>query len=1017
MIKIIISGTYDGFYPRYATDGVLDDSICKKLLDRRMYFSKAEDSLFKEGYSFQCVGDAGVFFHKIILLFDALGRDGFMMASLFLPDGDKLDGKDIKDTLDSIIRDYKAHTSNGMASIDIDWSFVKRKADELIPKVRSTGWEKHPTNSNASCTALLKGVENYIADYFNYPNPLHSGFADYGQVFLTESLLDPAMISDNGEQGYKELTTNDVDIENPEYAIVYNRDLQQGETLSSIRQTIKKKELESHAGNISLGTLSKSGYRSAEVEIKNADKTSKNGSTITATLPTLMPKSATVELKIFDNITGEIIPAHDITIEWSNQSLNISQTIQHLDLGTYSFKMVQCDITWHYIVKCETYQDYSGDILVTDGIIESIEIKLVPELLWNIYIQRPDGHLRLFYQRILDEDLNYQIEAAEGYLKKQGLDVETQSDANTRKITVIGKNKPITDVIMSSGQATTTSELSNTPHTGGIVNPPEMVKTIYHLNLDKRSQKYSLFKNYRKRVSLENNVQIVINELEQEKNNLEQLMQQGRLSKSNFEAIINQIDDLKKSLQTAKDNTAEDALETLERSYTLLNFRSKIFNKANRTIETIGKIKRIPDVVSEPKDIKYDIGSHRLICERTECPSAKESIVFGKDRFKYSIPTPIWNKDDWNKNGSSVKRTLLKKYKILYWLVGLLSLIIIVTIAFLFTGNGKKTQNIKDQMSEFSTTISDKYPNSYCGDSLYSKANSLRSIYMKLALKENELLKDSIYEVFYKTFNSQSKLKETDNQVFSEARALFNASFEDFNQKEWNELSQKFEVLTKEHQDTLKSKWDDRIKQLNRIKETAAAKAEEELYDKCMDQDATISLCDNFIQTYPNSPFLNSVEQKKQDLWSKWELRLYNACFTSGATVENCNEYLKNFGNSNNQHVAKVKEKKRNLEDAHNLDSTRTINNNKIEINNSQQLFEALTWENVKNKGENFFYNYTIIKDDKRAKNIIEKVQEVKMKKKNYNTIYEEVKNMRGSGALKGNDRLYYLEIKMGLKK
>ena len=52
MIKIVISGTYDGFYPRYATDGVLDDDICKKLLDRRMYFSKAGDSLFKEGYSF-----------------------------------------------------------------------------------------------------------------------------------------------------------------------------------------------------------------------------------------------------------------------------------------------------------------------------------------------------------------------------------------------------------------------------------------------------------------------------------------------------------------------------------------------------------------------------------------------------------------------------------------------------------------------------------------------------------------------------------------------------------------------------------------------------------------------------------------------------------------------------------------------------------------------------------------------------------------------------------------------------
>lgn len=997
MIKIIISGTYDGFYPRYATDGVLDDSICKKLLDRRMYFSKAEDSLFKEGYSFQCVGDAGVFFHKIILLFDALGRDGFMMASLFLPDGDKLDGKDIKDALDSIIRDYKARTSNGIASIDIDWSFVKRKADELMPKVKSTGWEKHPTNSNASRTALLKGVENYIADYFNYPNPLHSGFADYGQVFLTESLLDPAMISDNGEQGYKELTTNDVDIENPEYVIVYNRDLQQGETLSSIRQTIKKKELESHDGNIYLGTLSKSGYRSAEVEIKNADKTSKNGSTITATLPTLMPKNATVELKIFDNITGEIIPAYGITIEWSNQSLNISQTIQHL--GTYSFKMAQCDITWHYIVKCETYQDYPGDILVMDGIKESIEIKLVPKLLWNIYIQRPDGFLRLFYQRILDEDLNYQIKAAEGYLKQQGLDVETLSDVNTRKITVIGKKKPITNVIMSSGQATTPSGLSNTPHTGGIVNSPEIVKTIYHLNLDERSQEYSLFENYRKRVSLENKVQIVINELEQEKNNLKQLMQQGRLSKSNLEAIINQIDDLKKSLQTANDNTAEDVLKILKRSYTSLNFRSKIFNKADRAIEVIGIIKRIPDVVSEPQDIKYDSENHRLICKRTKCPSAEESIVFGKDRFKYSIPIPIWNKDDWNKNVSPVKRTLLKKYKLLYWLVGLLASIIIVTIAFLFAGNGKKLQDIKDQMSEISTTMSREYPDSYCGDSLYSKAESLNSIYMKLASKEDELQKDSIYKVFHKTFDSQSELKRKDDQVFHEALALFNVPFENFDQKKWDKLSRDFKVLTIEHQETLKSKLDNGIKQLNRIMETAAAKAEHELYGKCMGENATISLCDNFIRTYPNSFFIANVKQKKQDLLNAWELKLYNACFTADATIENCNEYLRYFKNPNNEHVKKVKEKQLQMIKAH----SRVVKPETSQIRDASSLFFALKWENIYDFDDKYKVNAKGLK--KRKDYVINAAKE--MGESGYQEAYDKVfnKDIANSG-----DKLTELE-------
>lgn len=943
MIKIIISGTYDGFYPRYATDGVLDDSICKKLLDRRMYFSKAEDSLFKEGYSFQCVGDAGVFFHKIILLFDALGRDGFMMASLFLPDGDKLDGKDIKDTLDSIIRDYKAHTSNGIASIDIDWSFAKSKADEL--KVHSEKWDKHPTNSNASRTALIKGVENRIADYFNYPNPLLSVFADYEQVFLTGSLLDPAMISDNGEQGYKVLEKEVANIDNPKYTIVFENQ-QEDASLSDKRRTITKKELESHKGNIPFGTYSKSGYRTATVEI--IDKTSKDGSTIIVALPTLRPKSATLELKIVDKDTGEEIPKTDITIEWSNPLLNKKQKTQYI--GSISFNEEDCDTFWYYTLKCNQYESFSGDVYIKDGTNESKEIRLIPKPKWSIDINLPQDNKT--HTGILDEELEEEI----NQIKSE-------------------------QTVHSSGL---------TAFTGGTINMPEKPKTSYFLRLDINSKKYSLFKKYLTKVNV----------VQQVKKNL--------TDKNKLEPIVTEINKIKQCIQAGDVYNAKEALETLNDLYDAIHQGRNIIQD---TIKAIEKGNRIPDVVIAPKDIKYDPTSHRLICERTELPM-NESVVLGKDKYKYSIPKPIWNKEECDTNVSIVNRTLLNKYKIVYWLVGLLALIIIITTTFLFAGNGKKLQDIKDQMSEISTTMSGKYPNSYCGDSLYSIADSLNNIYMKLASKENGLLEDNIYKVFYNTFGSQSKLKRKDNQVFHEALALFNVPIENFNQEKWDKLSQDFKVLTIEHQDTLKSKFDDRKKQLNRIMETAAVKAEKELYDKCMDQNATILLCDNFIQKYPNSSFIEDVKQRKQNLSDALESMLYNACFTANDTIENCKEYLKHFKDSNNQRVEKVKGKKRDLENAQNSEPVKTTSNNvKEKIKNKESLFKALTWENVENEGKKLYSNYDIIKEYKdRTKTIIENAG--KAGKKKYNAAYDYAKN-RNLQDLAKKDRLYYLEIEL----
>lgn len=489
MIKIIISGTSNGFSPLYATDGKLDDAATQHILDRRKFLT-LENRLNKEGYSFQPISSYGILFHKLILLSDGSGREGFMMASLFLPEGEMLDGKDIKDALDAVIREYKLHTQGGKANVNLDWSFVKKKADELNEnKVKQMLWKKRPVGGDASRTALIKGADNRVEEYFQYPNPLNSGCAGFGLVFLTESLLNPAWTSETIEQGYTILTTDDVSIDDPEYDIVYENE-QPGAELSGRRRTIKKKELLSSSGDLKLGTYSKPGYHDAEVVLKESEKQSKDGVTITVTLPTLRQKRVEVRLEIKDGKTDTTITESMCTTEWTKHSSRVTAVI-HREGDKFVFTGTDCDENWMFTVKSEDYEDYTDEIDIKKSATKTV--RLTPKLKWAIYITGKETPYWSGYK----ENLDFGIGEAKKYLIKNGMEVTSDAvewDMENQKVIVVGRKpslKPKTEGPHPSGSNTAfgDNEIINE-------NDSEQPKTkvIYYLKLNEASRGYKLFK-------------------------------------------------------------------------------------------------------------------------------------------------------------------------------------------------------------------------------------------------------------------------------------------------------------------------------------------------------------------------------------------------------------------------------------------------------------------------------------------------------------------------------------------
>lgn len=1017
MIKIIISGTSDGFYPRYATDGKLDDAVSQNLLDRRRFLSREADRLDKEGYCFQVLDNSGILFHKILLLYDGFGRDGFMMASLFLPKDEALTGKEIKEALDSIVRDYKTRTINGMANFDLDWSFVKQKADELNKKVQNVTWKKLSSNNDASCTALIKGADDMVADYFQYPNPLHRGFEGFGLVFLSEAILDPSKETIDGYQGYKVRTTEDVDIANPEYKIELLGQLQQNGSYAGKTQ-ITKKEL-SGKGDIRIGTYSKSGYRSADVYIKGNEKVSKDNLTIEVTLPTLEEKRAVVEIIVIDKSKNTPIQNYNITIDWKT-SHKTSKPVKQVD-GKYLFLGECCDVVWEYTIKCgNLFDTHSGQIIVEDGKNITNEIALAPKPLWSIDYILPDGSISSYGNGGYPDDaIDIQTDAAKQWLKLMGYDtVKTNKDKKSNKVTLTCE-KHIDEFggyVTKPKEPSKTDEFSDGIDDRAIETDCKSLvpkRERFYLLLDSKSCNYLLFKNFRKKCEYANQISSSIHALEED---IALLKKARKVPKAiNASSII---------VTYLKDGLIDKAKNALETFPNRTEEGWELGKKIDAIIKNLEKHNRIPDVVVNPTDVVYNVEKHRLECERAESPSTKEPIKFGKDRYVYYIPNPVWQKEEvWNSNENVVNRKLLPKYNVMRFAIPIVAILAIVIIVICLRGNGESVKeyeqykvNISAMLDNCNQLSYNEQINSYTryiGDSTF---NHLKTLYDNVNnfIKDNKELGDSIkqkssYNDLEWCYNEQSKRREEERIVYDKCCQLLKSS--DANLNDCQSLLNA-PVLSKEHFDELNFIYNQKIDSLYEDTDKQAINNELNLYNKILSSQGTLEDGKKYMDTYSQVPMngyttterMDDVKKKMDNMGTALYNKAMNDKLSKDECINACNRYIQ-FKNSFKglSYLSQITARLRTLKTASpppspsNTEVNRSLTSSdegKVQITTLSELFKKLNWDGVKGGVEAFDKKYSLndnsLINDKNW--IFTLVRNKNVKQGQYKNIYREIK-------------------------
>lgn len=1066
MIKIIISGTSDGFYPRYASDGVLDDDVSKRLVDRRDYLSKDADRLSKEGYSFQLLSN-GILYHKIIPLFDAFGRDGFMMASLYLPDGEKLKGTEIKEALDAIIREYKMHTVGGMANVELDWSFVKRKADEVSTKVKVEAWRTHPSPAGSSRTALMKGADNRIAEYFEYPNPMHDGFSGYEQVFLTERLLDPALESSDGVQGYKVLTKDDVDIDNPTYDIDYVNP--NGYSTMGLKHKVTKKELDVPGGFL-CGELSKDGYRKRNVIIPEGKKQSEDGETIKVELPTLVPKQASVLLKV-DSNTGKEIPWGNYSVSWKgSQYYDSDWGFRPSQSALFSFETVDCDQQWKVRVECDQYEGSETTVTVEDGkkeisvhvtlrynptwtIVvshsdrtkseninvpqdkkdekifelrsslesEGLEVKTMPEdrdsRLVSLIATYPRWTIKIIYgsqnlyekKEVPQNELETEIKNLKKEFEGKGLEFDKRDDsAKSARIVKLYfvKRKP-TEVSGDTGEHSRRENVFKNPsRNGSVTDPPkEPEKKKWVLKLNKDSKKYSLFINYTNRKT-EADKEIEVLERQCEK------YQENDTIKSSAKAI----------LQYLKDEKVEDAsskYDGISTDNTTTKNAKKLVDRLSKAIKVCEKFKKTPKVVKKPDGVSYfsDKNGHRLeICSEEE---PDDIIVLGQDCYSYKLESCHWVSENETQSGNSnkVKRTLRPVYKFLWFVLPLL-VIGGAGAAWYFGFRSPVNEEIVNLTKSLEVAIDslNKYEKYYCDDALYNDYYGLPESYFTIKKKTNfkeikEL--DSVYAVFDTMFVAQTKFKEADANNYAMLMFLNDSinTWDNTNKHVWERIKDEAEFnemiappMSKAHTEELKSCYSARLNEetvlLNNKRLEELKEEEKSSYNRCFEASATTATCDVFLRNYDGTEDFKDdckkVKNKRAELdiaERKAEQSEYEACMQESAPLQSLKDYLSKYQKDARfkEHVTAVNDKKAKMEQANNQKTNNGITEIMLTDNWKMDVYNSLTWGNVKNGIESYYKQYNIpSKGQNKVKNIIDRA--VNQGEDSYQKAYEKAK-------------------------
>lgn len=863
MIKIIISATNRGL-SKLASDGNSRDDVVTRVLDKRSLFSVDFNRLGRTGYAFQLLPGVGILYQEIILLNEVVGgdnvRNGYVMFSIFVPQHYVIKGADIKKTLDDIIDNYKSQINGNNINLDIDLSFVTGKAQELDNNVIKSNWGGSPANVDTLKAALMPVDDNKVADCFRFPTPLHDAFSGFGIVFLTERLLNPAMTSQDGENGYK-IIYADIDTNDYEYRIVHP-DPQEGATLSLTRNTVKESELRNNRDGIKIGTYSKSGYRPKDVVI-NAETKSSDGYNIDVELPTLEQKKATLTLKVVNE----------------NQAILSDVTCKCTDIygkeispanGVFNFRGEECDKDWTISVQCDSYKGHECEIKVKDRWNETKTIELTPNDSTGTHIMT-----------VSSTDKNQSIDRSKQSLAEKGsVCCEVKSEGGTHNEYVMGEKQEtgVGQTPPLQGNEAPSDNLSES--TSGDQERSQLPpQKTYILPLNDPSKKYLIFKKYVCIAQFKKHVKDICKK------------KCGQ--------------DILEALEKNDASAAQEKLDDLLRK----NSMSQFFKSPNGDTfielakSAIKAVKKAPlPSVKSPTGVKYNSEKHRLECSCTEKVVLNE-VVLNKDKYhEYSIPNPQWiEEDSWSQQDCKVKRKLRKKYRVCIGIASALLLCAIVSLGVCLFGNKDKkaVEDLKNNTFNFMLRNKNAlYGNQYCGKIVYDSMESFHSQWADL-IKKNEDLKN------YKTFISldsryklQTQYKEFDSTILKRGVVLSSADI--FDSVAWSDLKNDtmYKHLSKKSEDSLQTLHENKLAEI-------AEKAR--LYQSCMDSKIIDTCkCNCYLSRYVDR---KAYEAHYSEVKTRLNHRQQQAAQTSPKRTEKDAQNGKTKPSSNNSSLSSGEQK------------------------------------------------------------------------------------------------------------
>lgn len=412
MITIVAHGIMGTTYRQDVVVGESDANILVLRDIRRQLSTQYGDDTPMTGWAFQSA-PGGMWLSRIERAFDANYAPAYIMVSFLIPHGQRLHSEAIQFIEHCLIENHAKFMQQSVVLREADWSFLQdteREIEKMMEDVRSPiAYCATQSQNNAYWSGDIDSMLDNIWDRC---------FIGYSIIYCGKRILNMnkefvrivESLAQKQEGQYIEPNRLDKTIElephidehrtkkikkpyneDLEYNIVFENELE-GAELSNERKTIAKKDLEAFGEGFLLATYVKPGYRKVQVTYR-AEKTRKDGNTIFVSLPPLIKKQSSVEIKVIDIQTEKTIPLDRCTIDWVNLLKTKEKPVLSKGGITY-FNGESCDIRWEYIVRSIGYENYSKQILVVDGekIVEEVKMRqrTKPSLPPLVVVENPD---------------------------------------------------------------------------------------------------------------------------------------------------------------------------------------------------------------------------------------------------------------------------------------------------------------------------------------------------------------------------------------------------------------------------------------------------------------------------------------------------------------------------------------------------------------------------------------------------------------------------------------------------